>query len=215
MSKNVKASKFLIADGNPTLLAWGLSSVQQKIFINNNLGKVDQIGFVEKNTLEMMGQELCINAALAFASTLNRKGILNLIPFNISIPYLNAKQYTSINFPLSYKKSDNIILLDGIGFKFENINYQIKKSELKALASVYTLPAFGIVLYEDNKIFPYIYVKATDSLKQESACGSGSIATSLFTGFKNIIQPTGKVIRVNINGFNTKITSEVKEVVIE
>ncbi len=212
MDKNIKMSKFLIADGNPTLLVWGSLADQKNELISKYLSSVDQIGFISNNALEMMGSELCINAALAFASTLSKNGSLIINPLNSPIQFSNTDQFTSMQLPLNYKKMGNIVLLDGIGFKFEDLNYRVTKSELKSLASTYNLPAFGIILYQDNQIFPYVYVKETDSFKQESACGSGSISTTIFTGITDIKQPTGQMIKVDLMDNIVEITSKVKEV---
>lgn len=213
MDKSIRVEKFLIADGNPTLLAWDCSSAQKEILIKDSLDSVDQIGFVSGKLLQMMGNELCINASLAFASTFGKKGFVNISPLKSPIKYINISQYSSVKLPLEYKKIENIVLLNGIGFKFESPKYLVKKSELKNLANKYNLPAFGIILFEANRIIPFVYVVRTDSLKQESACGSGSIAASIFTGFKNIIQPTGKVIRVTTEKDFITVTSEVKEII--
>lgn len=131
----------------------------------------------------MMGGELCINARLAFVSTQTTK-----------------KSKTTIKIPLKYKKQDNIILFKGIGFIcLKKSGRSINKKYLKELAKKYKLPAFGAILYKKNKIAPYVYVKKVDSFIKETACGSGSIAFSLFSGYKNITQPTGKTINIEIN----------------
>lgn len=76
---NIK--KFIVANGNPTLLGWDCSLAQQQELIEKYLDKgVDQIGFVSQKDglpyLQMMGNELCINGTLAFAYTLQNSGKL-------------------------------------------------------------------------------------------------------------------------------------------
>ncbi len=139
-----------------------------------------------------MGGELCINAKLAFASTQE-----------------NKKKKTTITVPLEYKKQKNIILFKGIGYIINN--KQPNKKGLKKLAKKYNLPAFGVINYKKNKIQPYVYVKKVNSFVRETACGSGSIAYSLFSGYKNIIQPTNKIINIRIKKDKILITAEVKE----
>ena len=79
-------------------------------------------------------------------------------------------------------------------------------------ADKYGLPAFGAIVYEKNKIIPYVYVKNVNSFVKETACGSGSIAFSLFSEYKNIIQPTGEVISIRIKKDKIFVSAEVKEV---
>ena len=66
---------FLIAGGNSTLLVENCEINNRKKLITQYLGKVEQVGFVEKDRLEMMGSELCVNGALAFASQLQTSGV--------------------------------------------------------------------------------------------------------------------------------------------
>lgn len=157
----------------------------------------------------MMGRELCINAILAFASTLKKKGRVYASGINKPIKYENKENKTTIKIPLKYKQQGNIILFKGIGFKITN-NKTDKKS-VKKLSEKYNLPAFGIINYSKNKISPYVYVKKVNSFVKETACGSGSIAFSIFSGFKSIIQPTGKPIYVEINKKFIEVSSKVSE----
>lgn len=208
--------KFLIAKGNSTALVYNCPYKDRDKISKKLLKKVEQVGFVSKEKkspkLIMMGGELCINATLAFASTLDEKGELFTSGLKNKVKYYNKRGITKIQIPLSFKEYKNIILLDGIGFIIYNINekYTIKKSELLKLSSKYKLPAFGGIIYDKKKIIPFIYVSKTKSFVKETACGSGSIAFSIFSGFKDVIQPTNKVINVRkYNGFyiSAKITS--------
>ena len=158
--------------------------------------EVEQVGFISGNTLEMMGGELCVNAKLAFAFQLkeNRK----------------CKGNVGIEIKLDYDKIENIILFNGIGFIITND--KLSKGCLKRLANKYSLPAFGLINYNKNKIEPYVYVKSVDSFVKETACGSGSIAFSIFSGKESIMQPTGKSIRVNIKNGKVLVNAEVEEV---
>ncbi|MEK7092781.1 MAG: hypothetical protein AAB907_04100, partial [Patescibacteria group bacterium] len=73
----------------------------------------------------------------------------------------------------------------------------------------YILPSFGIIYFRDNIIFPIVFVKQTDSLFEESACGSGSIAFSILTKKTNITQPTGKRIIVNRKDYSFAVNAQV------
>ncbi|MBI4918672.1 hypothetical protein HY837_01990 [archaeon] len=66
------------------------------------------------------------------------------------------------------------------------------------------MPAFGAIIYQNNRITPYVFVSRVDSLVKETACGSGSVAFSLFSGKNKIIQPTGKAIFVRKNSQKSK-----------
>ena len=60
--------KILIAGGNSTALVYNCSEKQRKKISRELLKNVEQVGFISKNKLIMMGDELCINGTLAFAS---------------------------------------------------------------------------------------------------------------------------------------------------
>lgn len=210
MEKYTKVAKFLIAGGNPTLLFWDVSPRQKKLVTSKYLNSVDQIGFVKNECLDMMGRELCVNALIALASTLKESGFIYTTALDRPIGYFNKDGSTTIKLPMRWKKiEENVILLEGIGFKLENNNYKISKSELKSLSKDFNLPAFGIIVYKKNRITPYIYVKQTNSLKKETACGSGSIALSILKGVKDIKQPAGGMIKAQIKNDYIEITANV------
>ena len=62
------------------------------------------------------------------------------------------------------------------------------------MASKYKLPAFGGIIYNKNKIIPYVYVSEVGSYVRETACGSGSMAFNIFSGVEDVIQTTGQKI---------------------
>ncbi len=196
----MKIKKFLIANGNSTLLGWDCPSWKRKKLIKKYLGEVEHLGFVSVKSglpnLEMMGNELCINATLALASQLRREGELLTSGAEKPIFYKNLKYKTSIKISLSYKAINNIVILSGIGFIFLKSKIKSQKEFLSKLCKKFDLPAFGVIYLKENRIEPYVYVQETNTLVKETACGSGSIAFSILTGVKNVIQPTGKTIRV-------------------
>lgn len=210
----MKLNKFLIAGGNSTLLVKGYKSSEKGEIIKKYLGEVEQIGFISypKGTpkLLMMGNELSINATLALAKMLsNKSGKLLTSGYKGFVPYKNQKQYTKIELSIAYEKIGNIVLLNGIGYVFLKENKQISKSYLFYYCSKYNLPAFGAIFYKDKKLVPYVYVKQTDSLFKETACGSASAVLNILTGEKSIIQPTGKIISVEKTDNNFVISAEV------
>jgi len=158
----------------------------------------------------MMGGEFCINATLAFASTLGPKGTLGVSGLDQPVDFVNTPNVTRATIPLRWSMAENIVLLEGIGFiltpqsishspnntsRISSGNAQIKH-ELTGLCTRFNLPAFGAIHFSDDAIIPYVYVAAVDSFVPETACGSGSVAFSLFTGQDRVRQPTGQFITV-------------------
>ncbi len=204
--------KFLIAGGNSTLLVWNCPSVQRERIVKQYLGEVEQIGFIDKNKLVMMGGELCINAIVALASQLSTKGILYASGLDTPINYVNRKEVTSIQFSLNVARENNTILLPGIGFICTDEDRKVTKRLLSSLAKKYNMPAFGIAIYRDEYLTPYVFVKETNSLLKETACGSGSIVTSIAMGISKIKQPTGEYIEVAIKNDKITVSAQVKEI---
>lgn len=221
----MEIKRFKIAGGNATALVYNCpEEIRTKTAMNlrKDINKVEQVGFVEKNEfpeMNMSGSELCINATLAFASTLGEEGKLSTSGLNSRVSYWNNPEETILKISCDYqKKEDNIILLDGIGFIIrnkseENNNYNTIKEELNELCKKYKLNAFGQVFFEDNIITPHVLVigNGDESFEKETACGSGSIAFSLYSGCKEVIQPTGKIIRVVETGGFVEVSSTVTQ----
>jgi histidine racemase len=210
MTKNkIILNKYLIAGGNSTLLVWDCPLSLRKLLISKYLGKVEQIGFIKKNRLEMMGQELCINATIAFASELENKGFLYTSGLTNKVIFSNTKNTTNIELEMSIKRDNNIILFPGIGYLVTFSKTKINKSFLSNMADKYRLPAFGLSYFRKGKIETYVFVKDTNSFIKESACGSASIATSIVTGQNRIIQSTDQIITVKINNEKIKVSAKV------
>lgn len=212
----MQVRKFLIADGNETALIYDCPKKERKKIAVKLLKEVEQVGFVSNKAtlpkLEMMGGELCLNATLAFASTLKKSGKLATSGLKNPLPYSNNKT-TSIKIPLKSKQENNVVLLEGIGFILysKKEKAKITKNELTKLCEKYKLPAFGGIIYDKNKILPYVYVAGVNSFVKETACGSGSVAFSIFSGKGKIVQPTGKTISIKNNKL-VEISALVKEV---
>jgi hypothetical protein len=211
----VKIKKFLIAGGNSTALVWDCPNEKRKEVTRKLLNDVEQVGFVLQDTkipkLNMAGDELCINATLAFAFQLSGKGVLFTSGIKEKVEFDNENKETLIKIPLKYHIEDNLVLFERIGFIFFE-NQRITKEFLSNLAEKYKLPAFGAIIYKKNKIVPYVYVKEVNSFVKETACGSGSIAFAILKGVKTIIQPTGEIISVKIIDDSIKIKAKVREI---
>ncbi len=210
---DINMKKFLIAGGNITLLVRNCANGQRDTIIKQQLGNVEQVGFIKNNRLTMMGNELCINAMIAFAYELTGKGILYASGVNGEVFYSNEESKTNIKMSLSIIRLDNVILFSGIGYLCTNKNIKISREFLYGLAKNYKLPAFGIAKYINNILIPYVYVLKTNSLFQETSCGSGSIATSIYWNTREVIQPTGQIISVKRIGEVVTISAQVKRII--
>lgn len=209
--------RYIIAGGNLTAL------VDEQLQDTNKLTQdllleVEQVGYVsyKENSpkLKMMGNELSVNGTIAFAYSLGDKGELLTSGVDKSkILYSNQKNKTTIKFPINPKIVEkNIVLLDGIGYliqKKSGSNKQFKK-KARFYCKQFNLPAFGLVEYQKNRIYPTVYVKSTNSLVEETACGSGSIAFSAYSGLSEIIQPSGEKISVIIDKTKQLVTISAK-----
>jgi len=209
----VNSRIFEIAGGNSTVFVYG-NPRNKKSIVKKFLKEVEQVGFVSGDRMSMMGGEMCINATLAFASTLDKGGELFTSGIDKPVKYINSKDVTKVNLPLSYRILDNVVLFDGIGFVCidKKSKARVTKKFLVGLADEYGLPAFGAIVYEGNEIVPYVYVKGVDSFVKETACGSGSVAYALFSGFSEIVQPTRESLSIKIKKDKVVVSGEVKEI---
>jgi hypothetical protein len=176
--------------------------------------ELDQVGYLQKDTFQMMGGELSINGLLAAAILVKGSSQINGLDFIVE------QNQVSLTFPRSLIiKVDNkskIVSLKGITYqvipglstneKVSNKNILcLKKLSLKS-------PASGLIYCQDNQIQPLIYVKATNSYIWERACGSGSLAYSLVTGNRVVVQPAGSTISFKITKDIITVTTTVKEI---
>ena len=209
----MKLKRLLIAGGNSTLLVWDCPPGKKNNITNKYLGDVEQVGFVEEKNgllyLNMMGGELCINGTIALASLCGEKGKLFTSGLRGPVFYRNIKDKTFIGLTVNYQQIKNKVFIEGIGYIYLKRKVNNPKTFLISLCLQYNLPAFGIIYFRDNKIIPIVYVKQTDSLFEESACGSGSIAFSILTKKTNITQPTGKRIIVNRKDYSFAVNAQV------
>jgi len=207
--------KFLIAGGNMTALVWNCARAEQLAVAQHLLTEVEQVGFVREEDgvqcLEMMGGELCINATLALASLGGEEGALQVSGASDAVMFRNA-DITAISVPLPHTQTGKVVLFEGIGYICQEGFGEVSKEFLVAHARAHNLPAFGAVGYEGARIRPTVYVADTDSLCEESACGSGSIALSILTGARDIEQPTGERISVEREGGVFHVSAVVQRV---
>lgn len=173
--------------------------------------KIEQVVFASRNKIQTMGNELCINGSLAGAYLLDKKYVL-ISGVNKFVKFQKQMSAESIRFPLNIlkMKRKNIILFNGIVYIISNNNQVFNKEFLKNLTAKYKVPASGAVSFRGNKIKPLIYVMATNSLIWENACGSGSLAYSIYSGCSKILQPSGQIISITKNKISFTIKVPVK-----
>ncbi|MEX0895944.1 MAG: hypothetical protein WDZ94_03315 [Patescibacteria group bacterium] len=183
----------------------------------------EQVAFLDMKSapprLEMMGDELCINGTIASAFLIS--DLLGTNQSDLEIPLLTKtinftvdRSRVTVQFPLSSLVKDvleNRVILAGISYqiipgipkrqKLTNLQKQILNNLAK------TNPAAGLIFYENNVIKPVIYVKKTNSVIWEQACGSGSLAFSLSTGITQVTQPSKEVITIKATNDTLSIST--------
>lgn len=207
--------RYKIAGGNSTSLIGGCLFDQRNQFAKKELNSVEQVGFIEETkipTMTMMGGELSINGTLAFAKHLGQKfGSLRVSGSSKMVKYKNVGNLTYGIFLIQPKiiNKRQIVLFEGIGYLCIENSKTATKESLKQLAYEFNLPAFGVAEFRNNQLTPFIYVRETDSLVAETACGSGSVALSILIGEENIIQPSGQSINIVRNGNQFTVSAKV------
>lgn len=188
---------------------------------------IEQVGFNVNGNLEMMGGELSLLGTLTFGYWLSLQGCTQKrtsLCFRTSamksgVKFKNCgKDYGMITFYLPKIKVSKI---DNFGFvDLGNIAYLLlpqKVSSFEADFNKYrkkiNRDAWGIVYYQKNRIWPFIYVEKNGIVLEkrlENACGSGSLAYFLISGQKKIIQPSGQVLEIKKLGNRFSLKGKVK-----
>jgi histidine racemase len=162
----------------------------------------------------MMGNELSINGTIAVATyassnKLYASGVKEVLKAVFS------NQQTTVTFPLSLVKSisGTVVQLTGIKYKLMKSAEKMDKDQLRRFCGSY--PAAGVI-YEKGPgvIIPIVYVKATNTLLEETACGSASIAYSILSGKEMVIQPSRQAIRIVRNSATLSVSTPVKRIAI-
>lgn len=210
----MRIRNFQIAGGNDTALVWGAEPEKIKDISKKLLNEVEQVGFIQTKktgqTLYMMGGELCINAALAAAFAEGKEGKISL---GNTRAFFKAGDYEAeIALSLPYKRTEKVVIFEKIGYRLTYDEEPANKPMMRKLCRKYGLPAFGLIKISGSSINPVVYVRQTDSLVNETACGSGSIAAFILTGKTEIVQPTGQIINVNRKKSTFIISANVFEI---
>ena len=201
---------------------------------------VEQVGFMKNNNLEMAGGEFCVNAsrcAIYYLKSIGSKLELNILNKKIIGEVFN-ENYVSIKYYIDDKidsmiTNNNIVNFSGISLIFldkeendrllKKINNRNIKNIIKDKIKKIKIDdkAIGIVLVDDDKIYPFIWVKDIDTLYFETSCGSASIAYALLkykkTKITNYVvkQPSEYEFEIEIRDNKDKIKYIVFKGIVE
>jgi len=199
---------------------------------------VEQAGLVniESKRLEMAGGEFCGNASAAAAVLLANELGKSSVNYSVSgfngnvtakVVRLDAKEFrvrtsfNGMNYKVIKKGQLDIVDMGGIVHilveeEFPVANYELLQRELVGMLDLRDRKAVGAIWYKKQRgkvsIDPVVWVNEVDTLYYESACGSGAIAVALATNMRDIIQPTGECIYVDIK--NDKVITECEVAII-
>lgn len=198
---------------------------------------LDQAGiyYEDTNKLEMAGGEFCGNATAAVASLLSNG---QEIEYGVSgfsgavsarTERLRHGTKVTVNFrSMFYAITQKELLGESVAVvEFEGIThvlikgdlpgeYTQKATEVRQMTKLSKRDAVGVIWYtlvnnRTVRVNPVVWVRKIDTLFYESSCGSGAIAAALVLNVENIVQPTGKTIRVNMLDEDTiRTTSNVR-----
>lgn len=217
----LKIERYFIARGNPTAIVENCPSAQRtrkaQELLKTGRPPIEQVGFLYPNgsipRFVMMGEETSINGTLTAAFILGGEGVLKTSGIQEIVSYRTYNGTASINIKLPFEREDNFVKFEGIGYEVSQKVSVPTMSYLRNLCLKSNLPAFGLVMVNGDQIDPWVYVLGTDSLEQETACGSGSLATSIVNGTRLIRQPSGGTIEVLRRGdFDFTVIARVAKI---
>ena len=238
MNQKIIKYQLISASGNPTAIIKGeydpdtKRSINQRIFSPNN--QVEQIAYVRysnnRYNVEMMGNEFlgndCRAAAFSFLKSKSGKIKLNTSGTTKVIDCLvDQNQNSTVDIPYSF--SPKKILNNKIGFLIKIFgSYQLIIKGRGSLSQARKIidsqfidsNAVGIMFFEKitggYKLDPFFWVKGTQTLVNETACGSGSTALAIYLSYINkksyqslrILQPSKLPIFIDTIFNNNSVT---------
>jgi histidine racemase len=212
---------------------------------------VEQVAFLIEKTerflkFRMAGGENCGNAIIAMgAYAINMQDGKSSVEIVLGTDQSNLRseeiasstenKVTKIDFKLERLEIDKmgdvtIIHLDGISHVVISVSSpdETKKEDIKALLARFSIinkSASGIMYAYDkgDSIYldPFVYVRDLDTLTNETACGSGSVATGIWKVLREgkdivdfpILQKTGVPIYVSVkqsdHTFSASVSAKV------
>lgn len=218
----------VIPGGNATAIVEGQFPKETKILLAKAIlaqdSSLEQVGFWVPTQnpsalarLEMMGGEFCGNALRALGAllhtlhqehcsfTLESSGLDELISTEVT------NEHSSIRIPLSsFTLSQNVCHLPGISHILTD--QKIEKHQALPLLQDFGLTqkqASGVIPYSYENgvyaLFPFVWVRDTETLYEETACASGTIALAYFLHHQTkeqkfaIRQPSQTIFHVNLD----------------
>ena len=192
-------------------------------YLLNKYKQVEQVAFldIDKNNLKMAGGEFCVNAArcaLYYSIKILNKDEITFLDKRIKGKINN--NYISIKYDINKNIKDiiktnarTIVYLEGISIVIldkETNDLLLKQKSMNKIKTILkdldiNDKAVGIVLIDEYSINPFIWVKDIDTLYNETACGSASIATALYYYLKTnkkeyrIMQPSKEELEIKLN----------------
>lgn len=178
------------------------------------LGKsgIEQVGYLSDELrppiFTMMGNELSVNGLLAAAKDLRFANGSIVGVGGLAVNFRDTPGQTSITLPLKHdiekRGNETVITFGAIGYivSATELTKENLRKRMQEECEARKLPAFGYIWSYLNLIRPYVYVKETDSLVAETACGSGSVAAYIAAAMgglrapSDVVQPSGEAITV-------------------
>ena len=189
---------------------------------------------------EMAGGEFCGNASRAAAVLFSELRGADNVEFTVSgfkglvsatvDRRSDNEYYVRCRFPgmsvgvypvEGHEQTINIVDLGGIvyvvvesRFPAQAEVYRETHHQLTEELSLREREGVGVVWIERKDdsvaIHPVVWVRSIDTFFYESSCGSGTIAACAVTGVSDIIQPTGKIIRAEVDGDFVTLESDME-----
>ena len=189
---------------------------------------------------EMAGGEFCGNASRAAAVLFSKLRGADNVEFTVSgfkglvsatvDRRSDNEYYVRCRFPgmsvgvypvEGHEQTINIVDLGGIvhvvvesRFPAQAEIFRETHDHLTEELSLRERDAVGVVWIERKDdsvaIYPVVWVRSIDTFFYESSCGSGTIAACAVTGVSDIIQPTGKIIRAEVDGDFVTLESDME-----
>ncbi|MCL2280935.1 D-alanyl-D-alanine carboxypeptidase family protein [Candidatus Saccharibacteria bacterium] len=220
------------AGGNSTIIE--TDTIYENLAIRGNYllnlsETAEQAGFINGRAFQMAGGEFCGNGSRAAAIIMSNfktnkirysvSGFQNIVEATVEKLVDNifnvSAEFKDLRYEIATKNDCRIVKLDGITHiivKVKKIpkNTRVILSEKITKYNLENEPAVGLIYLTDNKITPLVYVKKVDTIYEETACGSGSVAVFLADGLTKVIQPTNKPIFVEKKNNAIILSSEME-----
>lgn len=239
--------QLIYPSGNPTAIIYGKfplakkQMINRKIFRSNKL--VEQIGYLyrpdDNYLFEMMGGEFSANGCRsALFSLLKFKAGATKFKIRLgggikTISGCVKKRLSEITIPYSFTpqkivNNQNYFSFEMLGNYYLVLNKkngteeEVEKIIKNNFYKYKNTPGLGIIFFEklkggEIKINPFFWTRETNTLINETACGSGSVAVTIYQSylqkkpFNNfrIKQPSGDYISIE-NRYRNGVVDNIK-----